>query len=88
MEGAALIALEDMPPERFGAAASDIHKGSAVRRQHAITEALQIRWPVLSKNLCELRHGRVFQSWAMSALRVTLKVSMTFWVRWAYRAVV
>ena len=49
----------------------------------AITEALQIRWPVLSKNLCELRHGRVFQSWAMSALWVTLKVSMTLWVRWA-----
>jgi hypothetical protein len=60
MEGSALIALEDMSSERPGAAAGDIHKGSAVGRQHAITEALQIRRPVLSKDLCELRHGRMF----------------------------
>jgi hypothetical protein len=49
-----------MSPERPGAAAGDIHKGSSVRRQHAITKALQIGWPVLLKDLCELRHGRVF----------------------------
>lgn len=60
MEGAALITLEDMSAERPGAAAGDIHKGSPVRREHAITKALQIRRPVLSKDLCELRHGRMF----------------------------
>ena len=40
MEGSALIALEDMPPETPGAAAGDILKGTTVGRQHAITEAL------------------------------------------------
>jgi len=60
MEKAAVIALEDMSPARLGAAAGDIRKGSPVGRQHAITEALQILRPILPKDLCQFRHGRVF----------------------------
>jgi hypothetical protein len=52
---AALIALKDMPPERFGAATSDIRERSPVRRQHAIAEAPEILRPVLPEDLRQ--HG-------------------------------